>query len=106
MSLKQLIQKKVIHVVNEEFENAEIYLFGSQATNKSTADSDWDLLILLDVPTLSFDLETRLMNKLFDIELETNQIISPLIYSKSKWTDTQSLSPLFNNIKNEGVRIQ
>jgi len=40
------------------------------------------------------------------LELETGEIISPLIYSKSDWILNHSITPLFENIQREGVRIK
>jgi len=40
------------------------------------------------------------------LELETGEIISPLIYSKSDWILNLSITPLFENIQKEGVRIK
>jgi len=68
--------------------------------------SDWDLLILLNINNIPFALETSLMDQIYDIELESGEIISPLIYSKKDWEEKHYITPLFENIKNEGIRIQ
>jgi len=46
------------------------------------------------------------MDDFYDLELETGAIISPLIYSKSDWNDKHSMTPLYENIQNEGIRIK
>jgi len=106
MSKKELIISKIIKVVDKNAPDAEVYLYGSQAKGNSKKLSDWDLLILLNSPNISFDLETQFMDEFYDLELETGEIISPLIYSKSDWNDKYSITPLFENIKNEGVKLK
>ena len=81
-------------------------MYGSQARGNSNRHSDWDLLILLNLQTVSFEVETRLMDDFYDLELETGEIISPLIYSKSEWNKKHAVTPLFENIQKEGKRIK
>ncbi len=85
--------------------HAEVILYGSHARGDSNAHSDWDLLILLNLATLPFDVEVKLMNALYEIEVETGEVISPLIYTKKDWNERHTRPALFENIKNEGVRI-
>jgi hypothetical protein len=40
------------------------------------------------------------------VELETGAVISTLIYSKSEWNEKHSMTPLFENIQKEGIRIK
>ncbi|MEX2428423.1 MAG: hypothetical protein WD577_09290 [Bacteroidales bacterium] len=47
-----------------------------------------------------------LLNEFYDLELETGEVISPLIYSKIDWNTNYSITPLFENIKNEGVKLK
>jgi len=63
-------------------------------------------LILLNLKNIPFDLETKIMDDFYDIELETGVIISPLIYSKSDWIEKQSITTLFENVQKEGIRIK
>lgn len=85
---------------------AEVFLFGSQARGTAHAESDWDLLILLNQPSVSFEKEIELMNQFFKIELETGEVIVPLIYPKSEWYGKYKVTPLFENIQKEGIRLQ
>ncbi len=105
MSKKEQILQKLIGVINKTAPDSEMYLYGSQARGDSNKLSDWDLLILLNSQRISFDLETKLMDEFYDVELETGEIISPLIYSKNDWNDNHSITPLFKIIKKQGVRL-
>ncbi|MEI6050670.1 MAG: nucleotidyltransferase domain-containing protein [Bacteroidota bacterium] len=106
MSKKEIILHKIISVINKNASDAEVYLYGSQAKGNAKKLSDWDLLILLNRPVISFDLETKLLDDFYDLELETSEIISPLIYTKSDWINNYSITPLFENIKNEGIKLR
>jgi len=106
MSRKDKILQKIIKVVDKNAPDSEVYLYGSQARGNANKLSDWDLLILLNRPNISFDLETKFMNEFYDLELETGEVISPLIYSKYDWNNKYFITPLFENIKNEGVKLK
>ena len=86
--------------------DSEVYLYGSQARGSAKKLSDWDLLILLNRPGISFDLETKFMDDFYDLELETGEVISPLIYSKTDWNNKYAITPLFEIIKNEGIKLK
>ena len=100
------IINEIIRMANLKYPDSEIYLYGSQARGDSKKFSDWDLLILFNRQNIPFDLETKVMDDFYDVELETGAIISPLIYSKSDWNNKHSMTPLFENIKKEGIRIK
>ena len=105
-SKEQMILQRIISLVNETAPAAEIYLYGSRARQNATKISDWDLLILLNLKNISFGIETRFMDDFYDLEVETGEIISPLIYSKSDWDENHSITPLFENIQKEGIRLK
>lgn len=104
MSTKELLVdiKNRIEVVDT---NVKIVLFGSFARHENHKESDIDLLILTDKQPLSFEDETRLKNPLYDLEFETGQIISPIIFSKKVWESTHSKTPFYENILKEGITL-
>jgi predicted nucleotidyltransferase len=106
MGRKEQILEQIIKVVNKTAPDSEVYLYGSRAKGNAKKLSDWDLLILLNNSNISFDYETKFMDEFYEIELETGEIISPLIYSKKDWNSNYSITPLYENIKKEGVRLK
>jgi uncharacterized protein len=106
MSNRDQIIHMIMGVVNKNAPDSEVYLYGSQARGDSKKLSDWDLLILLNRQYISFEYETKFMDEFYELELETGEIISPLIYSKNDWDTNHSATPLFENIRKEGVRIK
>jgi predicted nucleotidyltransferase len=103
---EQIILDRIIGVVNRTAPDAELYLYGSRARHDAKEISDWDLLILLNTKKISFSFETRFMDEFYDLEVETGEIISPLIYTKTDWDQNHSVTPLFENIQKEGIRIK
>ena len=83
--------------------DAQVILFGSRARGDHSGESDWDFLILLcleDTETI----KRKIRDKLFEIELETDEIISSIIENKKKWGNYK-VTPLFKNIEKEGLLI-
>jgi len=83
--------------------NAEIFLYGSRARGDFRPDSDWDILILLDA-SADEAMKEKIRDGLFEIELETNQVITSVIKSKKGWKNL-FVTPLHKNIDKEGIRI-
>ena len=81
---------------------AKVVLFGSRARGDAKKDSDWDLLILIDNLNIS-ELEDLFRDKIYDLELETGEIISMFVYNNKDWTSRHKLTPLYKSIKKEGV---
>lgn len=93
-------------VIEKNAPDSEVYLYGSQARVNATKTSDWDLLILLNSANVSFDFETKFMDEFYELELETGEIFSPLIYSKNDWNSNYTITPLYENIQKEGIRLK
>jgi len=106
MGKKEKILQQIIKVVNENAPDSEVYLYGSRARGSAKKLSDWDILILLNRPSITHNLETKFMDDFYDLELETGEIISPLIYSKKDWNNKYSITTLFENIQNEGIKLK
>ena len=81
-----LKNKNIINKISNSVHNcdptAELFLFGSRARGDNRPESDWDILILVDNPKVTNEIEDKFRNELYDIELESGQIISTLIYPK------------------------
>jgi uncharacterized protein len=106
MSKKEKMLQRIIGVVNKNAPDSEIFLYGSRARGNSRKSSDWDLLILLNSTPNSFEFETKFMDEFYEIEIETGEVISPLIYSRSDWMEKHSATPLYENIQREGLRLK
>ncbi len=105
MSSDEIILNKITAAVFSITPDAEIFLYGSRARKTAHEDSDWDILILVNNQDLSFDLEKDLINVLYDVEIETGEVISPVIYTKKEWKERFYITPLFESIQNDAVRL-
>jgi predicted nucleotidyltransferase len=82
-----------------------IYLYGSRARGDANANSDWDLLIILNNNDLNNIIEDKIFTTLYRIELETGQIISPYFLNKRDFESRLGTTPYYYNVSSEGVLL-
>jgi len=86
----------------EQEPKAKIYLFGSRGRGTAKSDSDWDLLILIKKDFISVEEEQKIVHPLYELEFETGEIISPLVYSEDEWNTKYKITPFYQNVMKEG----
>ena len=101
ISIKAQIKK----AVHNYMPDAKVYLYGSRARNKSNKLSDWDVLILLNEENISSDLERKIAHSLYDIEFDTGELISPMIYTYKDWETKYKVTPFYKNIVKEMIEL-
>lgn len=99
------IKNRITKSIHDKDPNAEVYLFGSRARGDNKPNSDWDILILVEANKITNDIEDKFRDDLYDIELESGQIISAFIYPKDYWHNTLIYSPLYENVNKEGIQL-
>jgi predicted nucleotidyltransferase len=99
------ILSKIKNMVLAVEPDATVILYGSFARGDNGNESDMDVLILLNKETVTREDEKKITRPLYDLELATNQVIFPLIKSKKIWNDIYPNTPLYINIKREGIVI-
>jgi len=102
---RQDILNRIKSGIIDQDPKAEIYLYGSRARGDNRPDSDWDILVITPRNKVTFDYESNLRDPIYDIELESGQIISLIVYSKADWINKMPFSPLFSNVQKEGIKI-
>ncbi len=103
MADKNQILQRIKDSVKTTAPGAVLILYGSYARGDNRADSDIDLLVLLNEDNISYDDEKRIKYPLYHIEYETGIMISPLVLSKDVWEKKHRITPFYENVLKEGV---
>ena len=92
--------KKTVRRIDQ---NAIVILYGSRARGDHRPNSDWDFLILTELPE---DKKTKdlFRENIFNTELELEEPISTIIHNKQIWSEYE-ITPLYQIIQKEGIRI-
>lgn len=83
--------------------DAETILYGSEARGDARADSDVDLLILVDGDSMTLAEEEAITLPLYELELKTGINISPIVMLKKLWENRPFKTPFYINVMNEGI---
>lgn len=85
--------------------DATIILYGSTARGDYNQHSDIDILVLLPEERKSqfVPLKLAVMAVVYDIELETGILISPLVVTEDMWKKRKT--PFTINVANDGIAI-
>lgn len=85
-------------------EKGEVILFGSRARGNSHFESDWDILFLTS-RNIDVHLRKAIAKNILLIELDENIVIQVLPKNKTEWETKYAITPLYKNIKKEGIAI-
>jgi len=84
--------------------NGRLILFGSQARGDARADSDWDLLMLLDKDKITYEDENTYAYPFAEMGWNLDTYISVKIYTKKEWQNC-SFTPFYHNVQKDGILI-
>ena len=102
---KSIVLSKIKTLVKDIDRHADIILYGSRARGDEHPDSDWDILILVNSKT-DLDYERIFRHRLYEIELEKDIIIGPLILPRDEWENKRYKNhPIHERIDEEGVLV-
>lgn len=97
---------RIAEIMRRLFPEAKTVLYGSQARNTASPQSDIDLLILLPDSYQGRDFvrkRTEIVNSLYDVEIDSSVRISPLVLIKSIWESRKT--PFTLNVIREGIAL-
>ena len=84
---------------------ATAILYGSEARGDARPDSDFDVLVLLEGDKRDLHRESEVSGALYEVELATGVLVSPMIMLRSQWENRPFKTPFYINVMNEGVRL-
>ena len=94
------IVSRISEAMHRQHPEAQVILYGSEARGDARADSDIDLLILLNKDTVSMDDRMRMHEPLYSIELDTGVLINPFFDTVGNWYGrTMAVEDLISNKK-------
>jgi predicted nucleotidyltransferase len=97
------ISENIYSLKRQLFPNDRMILFGSQARGDARADSDWDLLLLLN----KSQKEEMDEDKSFEFVLmgwKYGAYLSIKIYTEKQWEQRKD-SPFYENVEQDGIEI-
>ncbi|MBQ3581310.1 MAG: nucleotidyltransferase domain-containing protein [Bacteroidales bacterium] len=94
--------KANVHEVEPE---AEVWLYGSRARGDAHEESDWDVLVLSPKSSLSTKEEGVFIDHMTDLMITTGQVIHLFAYGKNDWHSRHSITPFYQNIQHEAIRL-
>ena len=95
-----------VAAIREQFpgEVLSVALFGSKARGDAHAESDIDLLVLVDKENR--EIQSALWRIASDVSLEYNLVLSVRVYAKARWAESQRIGlPLYRAIVADGVPL-
>ena len=80
---------------------SSLLLYGSQARGDNHEGSDWDLLILLDKPKVTFN-DYDVGYPFRELGWDLGEEINPQVYSKREWND-YNFTPFHHNVEQDKI---
>jgi predicted nucleotidyltransferase len=96
--------EKLNTLLREQYGAVDVRLYGSKARGTDTAESDVDVLVVL--PSSTRDLESRIDDDIYEINLEHDCLISAVYFTEVELkAGSMAESPLYKRVVTEGVRL-
>ena len=99
------IVERIKQTIKKTEPTATAILYGSEARGDARADSDIDVLVLLEGESRDLNREDAISGALYDLELSTGVLISPMIMLRKLWENRPFKTPFYINVMNEGITL-
>jgi len=104
MTEKTMLQR-IKDNVHEIEPQAEVWLYGSRARGTAHEESDWDILVLSPQDTLSTTEESRFMDHMCDLIVETGEVVQLFAYGKKDWHHHHRVTPFYQSVQQDAIRL-
>ena len=84
--------------------DAKVYLFGSRARGTERLNSDWDVIVVVNENTISPAVFAEIGNPLYDLAIDRDIEINPIIYTEKQWNN-QHPTLFKHNLETEAIRL-
>lgn len=99
------VVNQIRQAIRQTDPTATAILYGSEARGDARPDSDIDVLVLLEGDQRDLHRESEVSGALYDVELATGVLVSPMIMLRSQWENRPFKTPFYINVMNEGVAL-
>jgi len=101
----QTIGKRIRDWLKNRYGSAikAVILYGSHVRGDATQESDIDLLVVVDSSLDPWEIHRSLDGLLFDILLETEQLVSVVVFPEDLYE--RYSSPFLMNVRREGMAL-
>ena len=101
----RLLMQRGREAVRRHIPGAAVFLYGSVARGTQERDSDYDLLILTDVPVPD-DVQERVCDAFYDIELANAVCFSAIFHTRGEWDGSPLAgSPFRRNVLHDAILL-
>lgn len=98
------ILREIRDVVKAVLPDAAVIFFGSRARGNALEHSDWDILVLND--TVTPEIEHEVFSALYDVELERDIVIGPLVLPRDEWENKRFKNhPIHKCVDEDGALV-
>jgi uncharacterized protein len=100
-----MLVEQIRNAIDELEPLAKIWLYGSRARGDHSKESDWDFLVLLN-KNVDEPMKSRIRDRIYDIELESGELISSIIFSIDQWnSDLFKSLPFYKNVIKDRIEL-
>ncbi|MCD4820033.1 MAG: nucleotidyltransferase domain-containing protein [Candidatus Cloacimonetes bacterium] len=100
---REKMLKKIKSDISDDYPTAKLILYGSRARGDFCKYSDWDFLIIFE-NNVTNEQEMQIRDKIYDLELESGEVLCFIIHSKKEWENLQ-ITPFYRNVEREGIYV-